>query len=108
MIKQISAVRYDVSPGEILTITATLLNGVTPALLQVFKDGVELQNLGGASPRYQFTAGAAGHEDIVGFFCNFPGSDHGEEVDTQVQGAPGPGIVLKRGDNKQNMMFDAV
>jgi putative peptidoglycan binding protein/transglycosylase-like protein with SLT domain len=108
MIKQISAARYDVSAGELVTITATLLNGVTPELLQVFKDGVELQNLGGATPKYQFKAGAAGHEDVVGFLCSFPGLDPDAEVDTQVQGAPDPGIVLKQGDNKQNMMFDSV
>ena len=108
MINQISAARYEVSPGETVTITATLLNGVTPELLHVVKDGAELQNLGGASPKYQFTAGAAGHEDVVGFFCNFPGLDPNAEVDTQVEGAPAPGIVLKQGDNKANMMFDAV
>jgi hypothetical protein len=107
MIQQISAARYVVGPGEIVTITATLLNGVTPELLQVVKDGVELQNTGGANPSYQFTAGAAGQEDVVGFFCNFPGLDPSAEVDTQVQGAPNPGIVLKQGDNKANMMFDA-
>ena len=105
--KQVSSADYDVNSGESVTITADLLNGVTPETLQVFRNGAELTNLGGNSPRYQFTVTNPLNE-VITFFCSFVGLDTNAAVTTQVQGAPNPGITLKQGQNQKDMTFSVI
>jgi len=105
VMQRINAALYDVSKGEQITLTAELLNGVTPEVFQVFRKGVELPNLGGASPRYQFTIEEdPTGDEIVTLFCNFPGlpADPEPQVTTQVEGAAGPGPLLRLGGSHQS------
>lgn len=103
--QQQHAALYTVSHGEIVDITAELLTCLTSEMLQVFRNGVELQNIGGESPRYQFTVDLAHNQtEIVTFFCSFVKCPEGV-VTTQVQGAPSPGITLKQNQNQKDMNF---
>jgi len=109
---QINEALYEVHQGDDITITAELLNGVTPAFFQVKRNGLELQNLDGATPRYQFTIerAAIGNE-VVDLFCNFPGlpADPDPTVTTQVQGAPGPGPQLSlAGSHQSSIIFHVI
>lgn len=109
---QVNESLYEVNQGDNITITAELLNGVTPAFLQVKRNGVDLQNLGGATPRYQFTIERApvGNE-VVDLFCNFPGlpADPDPTVTTQVKGAPGPGPQLSlAGSHQTSIIFHVI
>jgi hypothetical protein len=105
VMQRINASLYNVSKGEQITITAELLNGVTPEVFQVMRNGVELPNPGGATPRYEFTIeqDPVGNE-VVTLFCNFPGlpPDPEPQVTTQVVGATGPGPTLRLGGSHQS------
>jgi hypothetical protein len=109
--QQINSSDYNVAPGETVTIVTQPLNGVIPEAIQAFRMGMNLPNIGGATPTFRFTASAPlGGAETISILVNFPGADDTARVTTQVLGAPGPGPTFLKTDSvhQKSLFFNVV